>query len=125
MIGMRQIKNLIKEALKSTVYEMNCILETSADSNVTDILTYIRAQPGITIVTLREASQELSQLKGKAYLTVKFLPIGPSTAKYLKELVSRVRAIEGVYSFQINERSIMDTERKRKIKASYKKKHQI
>jgi len=125
MKGMKEIKGLIKEVIESTVYEMNCILEASTDANVTDLLTHIRAQPGITIVTLREASKEVSQLKEKAYLTVKFLPLGPSIAKYLKELVSRVRAIEGVYSFQVNEKTLIDTEKKRKIKAAYKDKHRI
>ncbi len=125
MIGIQQIKGLIKEALESTVYEMNCILEASANSNVTDILTHIRAQPGVTIVTLREAAKELSQLKEKAYLTVKFLPLGPSIAEYLKELINRVRAVEGVYSFQVNEKSVIDTVEKRKLKAAYKEKHRI
>jgi len=125
MKGMKEIKGLIKEVLESTVYEMNCILEASADANVTDILTHIRAQPGITIVTLREASKEVSQLKEKAYLTVKFLPLGPSITRYLKELSVRVRAIEGVYSFQMNEKSLIDTVKKRKLKAAYKEKHRI
>jgi len=98
-----EFKNLIREELKKSVYEAVCVINTSKKEFLTDILTMIRALPGVTIVNLARASEDVSKQKEAAYLKIKFIPLIVSLEQYVKTLVNKVREIRGVYSFHVQQ----------------------
>ena len=114
-------KNLIREELKKSVYEAVCVINTSKKEFLTDILTMIRALPGVTIVNLVGASEDVSKQKEAAYLKIKFIPLIVSLEQYVKTLTNKIREIRGVYSFHIQavstyaqKQAILNKKRERK-----------
>jgi len=116
------LKSLIKEEIRHIVWESECLLHTDRKENLTDILTGIRALPGITIVTLVGASKAVSEFKEISKLKIKFVPsaLSPSTDIYIKFMSKRIRGLDGVYSFQvkgaINYQDKLDRERTERAK---------
>lgn len=95
------LRVLVEQEISDKVQEAECVIQTSADQNLTDILTSIRAIAGITIVNLVGSSKKLTDYKEIAYLKIKFVPLGSSTSSFMKSLVNHVRSLKGVYSFHI------------------------
>jgi hypothetical protein len=46
----KRIKNIVAEAISDKVQEAECVIHTSVQENLTDVLTSIRAIAGVTIV---------------------------------------------------------------------------
>lgn len=95
------LRTLVEQEISSKVQEAECVIQTSAEENLTDILTSIRAIAGVTIVNLVGSSKKLTEYKEIAYLRIKFVPLGSSTDSFIKGLVNHVRGLKGVYSFHI------------------------
>jgi len=95
------LKNLIKEQVEKSVYEAECILQTSRKENITDILTMIRAIAGVTIVNVMDAAKAVSEQKKVSTLRVKFIPIDYGLDGYTKLLVNKVLSLSGVYGFHM------------------------
>ncbi len=95
------LKNLIREQVERSVYEAECILQTSKKENFTDILTMIRALPGVTIVNVLEAAKSVSEQKEVSTLRVKFIPIDYGLDGFTKLLVNKILSLQGVYGFHM------------------------
>jgi len=95
------LRTLVEQEISNKVQEAECVIQTSAGENLTDILTSIRAIAGVTIVNLVGSSKKLTEYKEIAYLRIKFVPLGVSTDSFIKSLVNHIRALKGVYSFHI------------------------
>tara|TARA_R100000995_G_C3438190_1_gene101937 strand:- start:116 stop:505 length:390 start_codon:yes stop_codon:yes gene_type:complete len=95
------LKNLIKEQVERSVYEAECILQTSKKENFTDILTMIRAIAGVTIVNVLEAAKSVSEQKEVSTLRVKFIPVDYGLDGYTKLLVNKILSLQGVYGFHM------------------------
>jgi len=96
-----KLRILVEQEISSKVQEAECVIQTSVEMNLTDILTSIRAIAGVTIVNLIGSSRKLTEYKAIAYLKIKFVPLGASSDTFIKSLVNHVRGLQGVYSFQI------------------------
>lgn len=101
MFNSEDIKKLIREGIEYRVYEAECLVQTSRQDNLTEILTGLRAMPGITTVTMIGSSKYLSDEKEQSHIKIKFVPLGKSINSYIKNLTIRTRRLAGVYSFQI------------------------
>tara|TARA_Y100001973_G_C5188636_1_gene329451 strand:+ start:95 stop:484 length:390 start_codon:yes stop_codon:yes gene_type:complete len=95
------LKSLIKEQVERSVYEAECILQTSKKENFTDILTMIRAIAGVTIVNVLEAAKSVSEQKEVSTLRIKFIPIDYGLDGYTKLLVNKILSLQGVYGFHM------------------------
>lgn len=96
-----KLRTLVEQEISSKIQEAECIIQTAAAENLTDVLTSIRAIAGVTIVNLVGSSKKLTEYKQIAYLKIKFVPLGVSADAFLKDLVNHVRELQGVYSFQV------------------------
>tara|TARA_R100000152_G_C6770939_1_gene197291 strand:- start:909 stop:1298 length:390 start_codon:yes stop_codon:yes gene_type:complete len=95
------LKSLIKEQIEKSVYEAECVLQTSKKENFTDVLTMIRAIAGVTIVNVAEAAKSVSDQKEVSVLRMKFIPIDYGLDGYTKLLVNKVLSLQGVYGFHM------------------------
>tara|TARA_R100001594_G_scaffold16219_1_gene33596 strand:+ start:257 stop:622 length:366 start_codon:yes stop_codon:yes gene_type:complete len=96
-----RIKNIVVEAVSDKVQEAECVIHTSTKENLTDVLTSIRAISGVTIVNLVGSSQRVSEDRDSSYLKIKFIPNIASTDEYVRNLVSYVRNLPSVFTFDI------------------------
>jgi len=99
--SIKKIKDLVRERIEYRVYEAECLIQTSRQDNLTEVLTGMRALPGITTVNMVGASKQLSEEKEESRLKIKFVPLGKSLNAYIKFLIQKTRKLPGVYSFQI------------------------
>ena len=97
----KRIKNLIVETISDKVQEAECVIHTSAKVNLTDVLTSIRAIAGVTIVNLVGSSNRVSEDRDASYLKIKFIPNVASADAYMRNLVSYVRNLPSVFTFEI------------------------
>jgi hypothetical protein len=97
----KRIKKLIVEAISDKVQEAECMIHTSAKVNLTDVLTSIRAIAGVTIVNLVGSSNRVSDDRDASYLKIKFIPNVTSADAYMRNLVSYVRNLPSVFTFEI------------------------
>jgi hypothetical protein len=97
----KRIKKLIVEAISDKVQEAECTIHTSAKVNLTDVLTSIRAIAGVTIVNLVGSSNRVSDDRDASYLKIKFIPNVTSADAYMRNLVSYVRNLPSVFTFEI------------------------
>jgi len=97
----KRIKNLIVETISDKVQEAECVIHTSAKVNLTDVLTSIRAIAGVTIVNLVGSSSRVSEDRDASYLKIKFIPNVASADAYMRNLVSYVRNLPSVFTFEI------------------------
>ena len=97
----KRIKNLIVETISDKVQEAECVIHTSAKVNLTDVLTSIRAIAGVTIVNLVGSSSRVSEDRDASYLKIKFIPNVTSADAYMRNLVSYVRNLPSVFTFEI------------------------
>jgi len=95
------LKSLIKEQIEKSVYEAECVLQTSKKENFTDVLTMIRAIAGVTIVNVAEAAKSVSDQKEVSVLRMKFIPIDYGLDGYTKLLVNKILSLQGVYGFHM------------------------
>jgi hypothetical protein len=104
-MNLRELKQLIgtviqEEELKHPrIYEAYCFLANDPEVNVLDVLTYVRALRGVTIVSLKEATKKITANKETAIVRIKFQPTGLTTRPYMKTLEKEIRKIPGVISF--------------------------
>tara|TARA_R100000315_G_C5114771_1_gene65569 strand:- start:34 stop:420 length:387 start_codon:yes stop_codon:yes gene_type:complete len=99
----KNLKNLVKEQVEKSVYEAECVLQTSRQENFTDILTMIRAIAGVTTVNVVEAAKAMTERKEMSILKMKFIPIDYGLDGYTKLLVSKILNLPGVFGFHMKE----------------------
>jgi|10_taG_2_1085330.scaffolds.fasta_scaffold13061_3 nitrate reductase NapAB chaperone NapD len=97
----KRIKNIVAEAISDKVQEAECVIHTSTQENLTDVLTSIRAIAGVTIVNLVGSSKRVSDERDASYLKIKFIPNVASSDAYVRNLVSYVRNLPSVFTFEI------------------------
>lgn len=97
----KRIHKLVMEAVSDKVQEAECAIHTSSKVNLTDILTSIRAIAGVTIVNLVGSSSRVSEDRDASYLKIKFIPNIASSDEYVRNLVSYVRNLPSVFTFEI------------------------
>ena len=96
------LKELIVEQLsEKDIVRAECILHTKREENITDILTRIRALPGVTIVTMLGSSKQVSLYKSISRIRIKFLPLTGSIKEYIIFLNKKIRAFPSVFSFKV------------------------
>lgn len=93
-------KSILNEKIEIQIYECLGLMKSSANRNLTDIQNEIRSVCGITIVD-SEPSETLSLYKIKSKLKIKFVSLQPTLSESLRELVTNIRKVDGVYSFQV------------------------
>jgi len=96
---MGKLKSLIKEVFKETLYEADIVMRSDRDKNLTIVTDNLRGVCGITVVTIAEPAQPVSETVEKTILKVKFFLSGPSVREHLKRMAIESRKIDGVFSF--------------------------
>jgi len=102
-----EIRSIIKEEIKN-IYSARCILTTTRERNLTEILTDIRASMGITVVTMVGSSQFVGERKEVSELTIKYLPFGTSVRAFTKHMTKTIKKIDGVMSIKVMEVSLFE-----------------
>jgi hypothetical protein len=97
----KRINNIVAEAISENIQEAECVIHTSSKENLTDVLTSIRAIAGVTIVNLVGSSKRVSEGRDASYLKIKFIPNITSSDSYVRNLVSYVRNLSSVFTFEI------------------------
>jgi hypothetical protein len=96
------LKELIVEELsEKDIVQAECLIHTKRDANITDILTNIRALPGVTIVSMLGSSKQVSLYKEISRIRIKFLPLTGSVKEYIIFLNKKVRTFPTVFSFKV------------------------
>ena len=96
------LKELIVEELsEKDIVQAECLIHTKRDANITDILTNIRAIPGVTIVSMLGSSKQVSLYKEISRIRIKFLPLTGSVKEYIIFLNKKVRTFPTVFSFKV------------------------
>lgn len=101
-MDIKDLKYLISEQLsEKDIIQAECLIHTKRDENITDVLTNIRALPGVTIVTMIGSSKQVSLYKEISRLRIKFLPLTGTIKEYIVFLNNKVRSFPEVYSFKV------------------------
>jgi len=103
----KKIRSIVKEELKN-IFSARCILTTSRERNLTEILTDIRAVTGITVVGMVGSSQFVGDNKEVSELTIKYLPFGTSIRAFTKHISKIIKGIDGVMSIKVLEVNLFE-----------------
>ena len=96
---MHSIKTLVREYLKDTMYEADVVMRSDRGQKLTVVTDNLRGVCGITGVTVKEASQPVSENVEKTYLKVKFFQMEPTLEEHMQRMAIDARKIDGVHSF--------------------------
>lgn len=94
-------KLIVEELSEKDIIQAECLIHTKRDANITDILTNIRALPGVTIVSMLGSSKQVSLYKEISRIRIKFLPLTGSVKEYIIFLNKKVRTFPSVFSFKV------------------------
>lgn len=94
-------KLIVEELSEKDIVQAECLIHTKRDANITDILTNIRALPGVTIVSMLGSSKQVSLYKEISRIRIKFLPLTGSVKEYIIFLNKKVRTFPTVFSFKV------------------------
>ena len=101
-MDVNSLRTLITEQLtEKDIIQAECLIHTKREENITDVLTNIRALPGITIVTMIGSSKQVSLYKEISRLRIKFLPLTGTVKEYIIFLNNKVRSLPAVFSFKV------------------------
>ena len=99
-----RLANTLNEAIprRTPIFETDCLLISSGERNITDILTDIRAIRGITIVNIEEGGTEkYTQTTDKTRLSIKFVKGGYSLSHIVRTMVREITKVNGVIRIRI------------------------
>jgi len=96
---MDNIKTVVKEYLKDTMYECDVLMRSDRKKKLTIIMDNLRGVCGITVVTVKEAARKVSQTTEVTPLKVKFFLLEPDLQRHVSRMQSEARRIDGIFSF--------------------------
>jgi len=96
---MKNIKSLVNEYLRDTLYEADVVMRSDREKRLTIITDNLRGVCGITVVTVKEAARPVSSTVERTPLKVKFFLLGTSLKQHMAKMQMEARKIDGIYSF--------------------------
>ena len=96
---MSNLKSLVQEYLRDTLYEADVVLRSSKDFNITLISDNIRGLCGITVCNIASPARSVSGTHERTILRVKFFKIEPTLEQHITRMSNDARKIDGVSSF--------------------------
>tara|TARA_R100000908_G_C3736746_1_gene134370 strand:- start:502 stop:837 length:336 start_codon:yes stop_codon:yes gene_type:complete len=96
---MHLIKTIVQEYLKDVMYEADVIMRSDRGQKLTVVTDNLRGVYGITVVTVKRASEPVSENVEKTYLKVKFFQMEPTLEEQIQRMSIDARKIDGVHSF--------------------------
>tara|TARA_Y100000034_G_C6660633_1_gene289594 strand:+ start:65 stop:403 length:339 start_codon:yes stop_codon:yes gene_type:complete len=96
---MNNLKTLVREYLRDTLYEADVILRSSRDFNITIIADNIRGVCGITVCTIAAAARPVSNTHERTELKIKFHRLEPTMQGHIIRMSNDARKIDGISSF--------------------------
>ena len=96
---MHLIKTIVQEYLKDVMYEADVIMRSDRGQKLTVVTDNLRGVCGITVVTVKQASEPISKNVEKTYLKVKFFQMEPTLEEHIRRMAIDARKIDGVHSF--------------------------
>ncbi len=94
----QEVKRYLTEQEGMNVYETSAIVLTDDDTNITDVLTKMRAIEGVTVISTDESAQDGDVNRHE--VRVKYLKGGRSVAHYVSLLKRSTSRIPGVRRFR-------------------------
>ncbi len=98
---MNNLKSLVQEYLRDTLYEADVVMRSSKDYNITIIADNLRGVCGITVCNIAEPARSVSGTHERTVLHVKFFKIEPTMEQHVARMSNDARKIDGVSSFII------------------------
>ena len=96
---MNNLKSLVQEYLRDTMYEAEVMLRSSRDYNITIISDNLRGVCGITVCTITSPAEPISSKVERTYLKVKFFQLESTMEDHVARMSNEARRIDGVFSF--------------------------
>ncbi len=96
---MDNIKAVVSEYLKDTMYECDVLMRSDRKKRLTVIMDNLRGVCGITVVTLRKAAKKVSDTTEATPLKIKFFLLEPDVQRHVARMQTEARRIDGVFSF--------------------------
>ena len=100
---MNELKNVVSEYLRDTLYEASVTMRSDREVNLTIITDNLRGVCGITIVSITEPAVPVSETAEKTSLNVKFFKVKPTMQEQVVAMSSDARRVTGVYSFVVRD----------------------
>lgn len=96
---MDDLKSLVQEYLRDTMYEADIVMRSSKDYNITIIADNLRGVCGITVCNISDPARTVSKTHERTLLHVKFFKIEPTMKRHIIRMSNDARKIDGVTSF--------------------------
>ena len=96
---MDNIKTVVNEYLKDTMYECDILMRSDRKKRLTVIMDNLRGVCGITVVTLKKAANKVSKTTEVTPLKVKFFLLEPDLTSHVTKMQTEARRIDGIFSF--------------------------
>ncbi len=97
MENLMQLLKEVAQEVEKNIVTIETVLTTTADRNISDILTEIRAISGITIVGSMVPTKSVGRGVHLSHLKIKFLPIKNTPRKvFLLRLHQQIMGLSGV-----------------------------
>jgi hypothetical protein len=98
---MDSLKDFIRETLREKMYEATVVMRSDRGENLTIVTDNLRGVCGITVVTVLEPAQPVSETVEQVKLRVKFFISHATLKLHLKKMAAEARNISGIFSFQV------------------------
>tara|TARA_Y100000296_G_scaffold80685_1_gene106634 strand:- start:603 stop:938 length:336 start_codon:yes stop_codon:yes gene_type:complete len=96
---MDNIKTVVSEYLKDTMYECDVLMRSDRKKRLTVIMDNLRGVCGVTVITLKKAAKKVSDTTEVVPLKVKFFLLEPDLARHISKMQTEARKIDGIFSF--------------------------